>query len=107
VSSSLDPVSALASLQKASGSFEWGAVLELLLCRDQKAVTRLRPASTDSDEVWTTALVVRLLELRFGDQSQLWQLVVDKARRRIEDLVGDDRAKEVFDAADAVIGASS
>ena len=49
-----------------------------------KSLSSMKLSGNQSRDVITTALAIAVLESKYGDQKNLWQVVVSKARKQLE-----------------------
>jgi hypothetical protein len=91
-----DMVLRLASLQSAQGSFAASPIIAEVLGGGTGGIDELvaaKPADLAVDSsVWLTGLVVVLLEERFAELRDYWELIVDKARDWLSAQLSGDLA---------------
>jgi len=73
----------LIDLQSANGIFKMGKSIEILLDMKEEEIKKKCPQGIDMD-VWITALCIVLIETKFSESKDLWELVTSKARKSIE-----------------------
>jgi len=73
----------LIDLQSANGIFKMGKSIEILLDMKEEEIKKKCPQGIDMD-VWITALCIVLIETKFSENKDLWELVTSKARKSIE-----------------------
>ena len=73
----------LIGLQSAKGAFKMGEIIEKLLNKKEEDIKKNCPPEVDMD-VWITALVIVLIETKFKESKDSWELVTAKARKSIE-----------------------
>ena len=73
----------LIDLQSANGIFKMGKSIEILLDMKEEDIKKKCPQGIDMD-VWITALCIVLIETKFNESKDLWELVTSKARKSIE-----------------------
>ena len=73
----------LIDLQSANGIFKMGKSIEILLDMKEEEIKEKCPQGIDMD-VWITALCIVLIETKFSESKDLWELVTSKARKSIE-----------------------
>ena len=102
-----DNLSALISLQGASGGFNWGPSLARALKKESASdVFNMAPAGlvdgAQKGQAWLTALAVAIFEVKMAGQKDLWELVADKAKKFVVKTLGE-RAEEAMSAAKEVV----
>jgi hypothetical protein len=70
-------------LQSANGTFKMGKSIETLLDMKEEDIKKKCPQGVELD-VWITALCIILIETKFKESKDLWELVTSKARKSIE-----------------------
>lgn len=93
-----DKLRDIIALQKFEGFWEWSKELcQIVGAKDDRK----------RDSVFTTAMAVRFLEVKLKGESDVWDLVVEKARGWLVEQCGGDEAKveNLCAQADKVIGA--
>ena len=70
----------LIGLQLANGSFQLGQSLMKILNKDEESILKSCPQDVDVN-VWVTTLSIVLIETRFSDDREMWELVVGKAKQ--------------------------
>ena len=73
----------LIDLQSANGTFEMGKSIETHLNMKEEDIKKNCPQGVDMD-IWITALCIALIEIKFKESKDLWELVTSKARKSIE-----------------------
>ena len=76
-----DDLDSIIDLQGSSGIFKWGSVLERVFSATKEAVMQKRGDGGIDQDVWLTAVVIAYLEAKMGERKDLWELVVQKARK--------------------------
>ena len=72
----------LIDLQSANGTFKMGKSIETLLNMKEEEIKKNCPEGVDMD-IWITALCIALIEIKFKESKDLWELVTSKARKSI------------------------
>ena len=72
----------LIDLQLANGTFKMGKSIETLLNMKEKVIKTNCPDGVDMD-IWITAICIALIEIKFKESKDLWELVTSKARKAI------------------------
>ena len=72
----------LIDLQLANGTFKMGKSIETLLDIKEEDIKKKCPQGVEMD-VWITALCIVLIETKFKESKDLWELVISKARKSI------------------------
>ena len=72
----------LIDLQLANGTFKMGKSIETLLNMEEKVIKINCPDGVDMD-IWITAICIALIEIKFKESKDLWELVTSKARKAI------------------------
>ena len=78
-----DIMNSIIDLQRSSGAFQWGSVLEKALKISKMDADK---AAKDNGglEVWVTALIIVYFKLKMTASKDLWELVVEKATKFVE-----------------------
>jgi len=74
-----DDLTKLFNLQTANGSFKFGTVIQDLIGMTERQIIE-KFHETEVDVVWITALALALLEKKFTDEKELWELIAKKAK---------------------------
>merc|ERR1712107_465013 len=74
-----DDLEKLINLQLANGSFKFGKCFK----HSEEEMKKSCP-SGESFEVWITACAIAMLEKKYKNDKDLWQLVVDKAKKFVK-----------------------
>jgi len=74
-----DNLTKLINLQMANGSFKFGTVIQDLIGTTERQIIE-KFHETEVDVVWITALALALLEKKFTDEKELWELIANKAK---------------------------
>ena len=80
-----DKLSQLVRLQAADGHFIWSDVIAKFCGMSQQKLMAASPSNA-TEEVWITGLVVAMLE-QMVELRDLWELVVRKARKYLENQI--------------------
>ena len=72
----------LIDLQSANGTFKMGKSIETFLNMKEEEIKKNCPEGVDMD-IWITALCINLIEIKFKESKDLWELVTSKARKSI------------------------
>jgi len=82
-SSNEDTLTKLIHLQTANGSFKFGQALQSLIgMTENQLMEKLQEPEVDG--IWITAVVLVLLEKKFSNDKELWELIANKAKRFIQ-----------------------
>merc|ERR1712172_38348 len=74
-----DNLTKLINLQMANGSFKFGTVIQDLIGMTERQMIE-KFHETEVDVVWITALALALLENKFTEEKELWELIANKAK---------------------------
>merc|ERR1712172_185424 len=74
-----DDLTKLFNLQMANGSFKFGTVIQDLTGMTERQIIE-KFHETEVDVVWITALALALLEKKFTEEKELWELIANKAK---------------------------
>ena len=87
-------------LQGASGIFSWGPVLEKILKTSFKDFMANKDIGF-TEELWLTAVVITLLEMKMPEKQDTWVLMVEKAKKCLKIQLNHDkyRITKIFDHA--------
>ena len=69
--------------QSADGSFKFGQVFEDLIGLDFEEIQAKCPQNIEM-KIWITAISVTLLEKKFAADKNLWELIVNKAKKYLK-----------------------
>jgi hypothetical protein len=71
----------LIDLQGIRGVFKWGPAMQKMLGMGTREEVLAKGAEKGYKEesIWLTALAVAVIETKFGDEKELWELLADKA----------------------------
>jgi hypothetical protein len=78
-----DDLTKLINLQTANGSFKFGTVIQDLIGMTERQMIE-KFHETEVDVVWITALALALLENKFTEEKELWELIANKAKMFIQ-----------------------
>ena len=90
-----DEVARLVNLQKSNGSFEifsdeWkNSVFELYAAKFEDVLSSC--PTENNNNVWFTALAMKILELKMAEARDLWELVAKKSKRYIIIELNEDK----------------
>ena len=87
-----DKLDMIIDLQGSSGMFKWGKVLETCLGGTEVEVAGKCESGLDQN-LWLTALVIAYLEIQMMSKKDLWELVVQKARKYLKKSSGSNESK--------------
>jgi hypothetical protein len=93
-----DKLTSLIDLQCSDGHFKWGDGLARLTGKSQEDLAAKRPALAGSDDFWLTAIAIVLLEAMSAEKD-LWELVVQKARKFLAKTLNNDDIEKLLEAA--------
>jgi hypothetical protein len=93
-----DKLTSLIDLQCSDGHFKWGDGLARLTGKSQEDLAAKRPAFAGSDDLWLTAIAIVLLEAMSAEKD-LWELVVQKARKFLAKTLKNDDIEKLLEAA--------
>ena len=80
-----DLLTDLVNLQSSSGLFGFGSSVEKALKMDSKTISDRNPDCKNvGDDVWLTVLVIKFIEMKFGQEKDLWELIVMKAKKKVK-----------------------
>ena len=91
-----DDLTLMVRLQSASGSFAWGDVIGKLFKTTKEDLMGANPGC--GEDVWITALAIRALE-EMASQKDLWELVVQKAKKFLMKQLGEAGLENLLAAA--------
>jgi hypothetical protein len=64
----------------------------------------IKPEYATAERTLLTAIVVVFLERKMADEEDTWELVVEKARRWVEEVVEDGLRDDVWRMAEKIVG---
>ncbi len=74
----------LIDLQGISGVFRWGPAMQAFLKdKSKEDIVALAPQGIDEPS-WLTAIAIKILETKFADENELWQLLAEKADKFLD-----------------------
>ena len=79
-----DPLTNLIHLQMANGSFKFGKALQTYIGITENQLIEKCPENEDAN-TWITALAVAVLEKKFSNDKELWELISNKARKYVKE----------------------
>ena len=74
-----DDLTKLIHLQMANGSFKFGQVFQDLIGMTESQIME-KFHETEVDGIWITAVALELLEKKFPQDKELWELIAKKAK---------------------------
>ena len=89
-----DKLSQLVRLQAADGHFIWSDVIAKFCGMTQQKLMAASPSNA-TKEVWITGLVVAMLE-QMTELRDLWELVVRKARKYLENQITSSYVEQLI-----------
>ena len=93
-----DKLTSLIDLQCSDGHFKWGNGLARLTGKSREDLAAKRPSLVESDDLWLTAIAIVLLEAMSADKD-LWELVVQKARKFLAKTIKNEDIEKLLEAA--------
>jgi len=92
-----DELTGLIRLQAADGHFSWGDAISKCFGKSREEISNSRSGSgKESDEtIWTTVLAVVALEM-MTQHKDLWELVVQKARKFLAEHLDEEALEKIF-----------
>jgi len=93
-----DKLTSLIDLQSSDGHFKWGEVITRCTGKSKDELTSKRPSFVADDDIWLTAVVVALLEA-MTDEKDLWELVVQKARKYLSSHLKEEEVEKTIESA--------
>ena len=85
----LDDLNPIIELQKSSGIFRWGPVLEKIFGANLAEMMSKRGPGCP-EELWLTALVIAFLETKMAERKASWELLVMKAKKSLKKHLNND-----------------
>ena len=79
-----DSLTNLINLQMANGSFKFGQAFQALIGKTEVEIIERRATENEDQTTWLTALAIVLLEMKFPNDNEIWELVVKKAKKYIQ-----------------------
>ena len=78
-----DTLTELINLQTANGSFKYGkAIQDLIGMTENQIIEKIQ--ESEADGVWITAVALAILEKKFPEDKELWELIAKKAKTFIK-----------------------
>ena len=104
-----DKVHEIIMQQSSNGMFPLNANLAILVGLSNSTIHEKLPQgllkeSEDQENVWMTVLVCVFLDQKLGSETEVWELIVEKAWTYVGCIVGAEKVKELKKSAEAVIG---
>ena len=100
-----DDLTTLINLQRADGHFEWSDKLFLITFVSERNLEKRQPKYVKSKDLWVTAFVLALLE-DMQDRKEIWELVVEKAKKFLcRSLTPEEVQNLITEAAAAQVAA--
>ena len=96
-----DKLSQLVRLQAADGHFSWSDVIAKFCGMTQQKLMAASPSNA-TKEVWITGLVVAMLE-QMTELRDLWELVVRKARKYLENQITSSYMEQLIQDATGLL----
>ena len=93
-----DKLTSLIDLQSSDGHFRWGEILTVCTKQNKDELTTKRPSFAGNDDLWLTAIAIALLEAMEKDLD-LWELVVQKARKFLAKHLTLEEVQKLIEAA--------
>jgi hypothetical protein len=78
-----DALTKLIHLQTANGSFKFGQILQELIGMTENQLME-KVQESEPEDVWITAVALALLEKKFSEDKELWELIANKAKTFIQ-----------------------
>ena len=85
----------LMGLQTAVGHFKEDKAMESVFGKTLEELKSKAPEATEMKN-WMTALVIAFIEERCGEEKDLWEMSIDKARAALPDPSLVDKAKDIL-----------
>ena len=79
-----DSLTNLINLQMANGSFKFGQAFQALIGKTEVEIIERCAMENEDQTTWLTALAIVLLEMKFPNDNEIWELVVKKAKKYIQ-----------------------
>ena len=79
-----DSLTNLINLQMANGSFKFGQAFQALIGKTEVEIIGRYAMENEDQTTWLTALAIVLLEMKFPNDNEIWELVVKKAKKYIQ-----------------------
>ena len=93
-----DKLTSLIDLQSSDGHFRWGEILTVCTKQNKDDLITKRPSFAGNDDLWLTAIAIALLEAMEKDLD-LWELVVQKARKFLAKHLTLEEVQKLIEAA--------
>ena len=79
-----DSLTNLINLQMANGSFKFGQAFQALIRKTEVEIIERCATENEDQTTWLTVLAIVLLEMKFPNDNEIWELVVKKAKKYIQ-----------------------
>ena len=79
-----DSLTNLINLQRANGSFKFDQAFQALIGKTRVEIIERCATENEDQTTWLTALAIVLLEMKFPNDNEIWELVVKKAKKYIQ-----------------------
>jgi len=97
LSSEMDKLLTLTSLQTAAGAFRYEkTVVDLVIGAELEKFRELCDGRNIAQDRWLTAFIIAFIEQRFAAEKDTWELIVDKSREWLRDDPLVEEAKKMI-----------
>jgi len=93
-----DDLTSLIDLQSSDGHFKYGDVITRCTGKSNNELTAKQPSFVTDNDLWLTAIVIALLEA-MTNEKDLWELVVQKARKYLSNRLKEEEIEKIIEAA--------
>jgi hypothetical protein len=93
-----DKLTPLINLQSSDGHFKYGDVITRCTGKSNDELAAKQPSFVTDNDLWLTAIVIALLEA-MTNEKDLWELVVQKARKYLSNRLKDKEMEKIIEAA--------
>ena len=97
LTTNMDKLLALTSLQTAAGAFRYSkSLLDLVIGPQLEKFRELSDGRNIAEDRWLTAFIIAFIERRFAAEKDTWELIVEKSREWLSDDPLVEEAKKMI-----------